>query len=1059
MFVSLLLLVGSPLAGRHLAAVFGAGSGPVSSATLARDYASLPQSFEPNRGQSDPRVDFLSHGRGYSLFLAGGDATLLLSRGGHSHSATAVRMRLAGARPAVKASGAGRLPGSVNYLRGRHPSAAQTAIPTYRGVTYRGVYPGVDLRYYGSQRQLEYDFSLAPNADPSRIVLDFAGARGVDLAADGDLHLRLPGGVLLRERAPVAFQMSAGTRRPVAVRYVVRGDRVSFALGAYDRSRPLTIDPVVLAYSTYLGGGGADSGQGIAVDSAGSAYVTGWTTSTDFPTTALDTTQNGDDDVFVTKLAPDGKSLAYSTYLGGSSQDLGQAIAVDSAGSAYVTGRSLGPGFPTTPGALDSTVGGIADAFVAKLAPDGQSLVYSTYLGGSGQDNGEGIAVDSSGAAYVTGFADSADFPTTAGAFQTTPGGGRDDFVTKLAPDGGSLLYSTYLGGSADEGEHDQRGGIAVDSTGAAYVTGQTSSSDFPLKNALDSTLGGTQDAYVTKLAPNGKSLAYSTYLGGATYETGVGVGVDSAGSAYVTGLTTSADFPTQNAFDTTLRGSSDAFVSKFAPDGQSLAYSTYLGGSADENGAAVAVDSAGSAYVTGSTYSGNFPTTADASDTTLGGSQDAFVSKLAPDGGSLAYSTYLGGGDVEYGAGVAVDSAGAMYATGTTFSTDFPTAGAPFDTTLGGSEDAFVSKIANVAGGTGVPPPPPVPPAAVSFTKILSGPDGFASATPTFTFTSTVAGATFQCQFDGAAFEPCTTPLTRYGLPFGPHTFTVRAVRPSGEPDPQPDARVFTLGSTTQTHSCEIAISWDLGHPVQTCPVVHSHCPAGSKCTLKGTVDVTDDDQQIGWGGVVILQFAGSNSFPSGNVAEVSCSSDAFDQSVLTPCPKRVALSHLGAGDAIDASCEAGGAAFNPGHTVRGRDDARVATCTATLTIEPAAQLILVVGGANGALLAPGAGALAIVVAPGGHPRVVAAAAKPKPKPPVAPLHIKVKEPGVVKFRFKLSKAAKRTLTRRHKLTLKLKVSFKPAGARTATVRTQHVTLTHSAPLRCHPHKRIRCR
>ena len=266
MLASWLLLVGSPPAGLRLPVGLGGGSaGPIRTASLARGYASLPQRFEANRGQSDPRVDFLSHGRGYSLFLSHGDATLLLDAYGRHGRPTALRVRLAGARPAVKASGTGRLPGTVNYLRGRHPADGQTAIPTYRGVVYRGAYPGIDARYYGSQNRLEYDFDLAPHADPSRIVLDVSGARRVELAANGDLRLRLALGTL-RERAPVAFQRVAGARRPVAVRYVVRGDRVSFALGAYDRSLPLTIDPVVLAYATYLGGGVDDFGQAIAVD-------------------------------------------------------------------------------------------------------------------------------------------------------------------------------------------------------------------------------------------------------------------------------------------------------------------------------------------------------------------------------------------------------------------------------------------------------------------------------------------------------------------------------------------------------------------------------------------------------------------------------------------------------------------------------------------------------------------------------------------------------------------------------------------------------------------------
>jgi hypothetical protein len=705
-FALLVVLLAPPLRG-----LLDDRSAPTSSATVARDYASLPQRFEPNRGQSDPRVDFLSHGRGYSLFLAGGDATLVLGREGHHGKATALRMALAGASPGAVASGAGRLPGGVNYLRGHHPSARQTAIPTYRGVSYHGVYPGVDLRYYGSQRKLEYDFSLAPHADPSRIALDFSGTRAVDLAPNGDLLLRLSGGTL-RERAPVAFQRIGGERRVVDARYVVHGSRVSFALGAYDRSRPLTIDPVVLTYSTYLGGGTDEQGYGIAVDSAGSAYVGGWTSSTNFPATAgaWNTSKNGLEDAFVAKLAPDGRSLVYATYIGGTDQDLATGLAVDSTGSAYLTGRTLGSDFPVTTGAAQDTApGGPADAFVTKLTPSGAGLAYSTYLGGADQDNGEAIAVDSAGAAYVTGFADSSDFPTkpTVGAYDTTLGGTRDDFVTKVAPDGKSFPYSTYLGGSGDEGSCTC--GIAVDSAGSAYVTGTTKSTNFPTTvSAFDTTLGGTSDFYVTKLAPDGKSLAYSTYLGGTGTETGVfgDIAIDSVGSAYVTGDTSSTDFPTKptvGAYDTTLGGTSDAFVTKLAPNGQSLPYSTYLGGGSDEFGSGIAVDSAGAAYLTGSTFSTNFPTTTGARDTTLGGSSDAFYAKLASNGQSLADSTYLGGGATEFARRIAIDSAGSAYLTGLTQSGDFPTTPSPLDGTLGGSNDAYISKL----GASGPPPLP----------------------------------------------------------------------------------------------------------------------------------------------------------------------------------------------------------------------------------------------------------------------------------------------------------------------------------------------------------------
>jgi hypothetical protein len=691
-----------PFGASAFAPLPGATASPLSAAGRSQRvsaYGQLPLAFEPNRGQLDRRALYVARGAGYTLLLTHRSAALSLAQGrsGHSSHHAALTIGLLGASQSEPVVGERGLPGTANYMLGKDRSRWHTNVPTFGRVAYRNAWPGIGVAFYGNQGRLEYDFDVAAGADPSRIALSFGGARSLRVDTSGALVLRLPGGSV-RQLTSHAYQLVGGRRQAVSSRYVVAGHSVRLRLGHYDHRLPLTIDPVVLAYSTYLGGGSDDTGQAITVDSAGSAFVTGWTTSTDFPTTAgaFDTTQNGDADAFVAKLAPDGKSLVYATYLGGSNQDIGAGIAVDSAGSAFVTGRTLGTDFPVTPGAYQTTApGGPADGFVTKLAPDGQSLAYSTYLGGSDQDNGQGIAVDSAGSAYVTGFTDSGNFPTTAGAFHTALGGTRDDFVTKLAPDGKTLAYSTYLGGSGDEGEF--RAGIAVDSAGSAYVTDKTSSTDFPTTGgAFDTTLGGSLDAFVSKLAPDGKTLAYSTYLGGSSDEdfSGGAITLDSAGSAYVTGSTTSTDFPTTGgAFQTTLAGSSNAFVTKLAPDGKTLVYSTYLGGNSDV-GIGIALDSASSAYVTGDTFSSNFPTTADAFDTTLGGTSDAFVSKLAPDGKTLAYSTYLGGSGDDFAFGIAVDPAGSAYMTGVTHSTDFPTTVGALHTTLGGSSDAYVAKL-----------------------------------------------------------------------------------------------------------------------------------------------------------------------------------------------------------------------------------------------------------------------------------------------------------------------------------------------------------------------------
>ena len=476
--------------------------------------------------------------------------------------------------------------------------------------------------------------------------------------------------------------------------YVLKGDnRVSFEVASYDPGKTLVIDPV-LVYSTYLGG---DAGSGIAVDPSGNAYVTGSTSSSNFPTAnPFQAVYGGFTDAYVAKLNPDGSALVYSTYLGGRDSDYGYGIAVDSAGNAYVTGYTESTDFPTAHALQDFRAGEL-DAFVAKLTPDGSALVYSTYLGGYGgmfeQSYGYGIAVDASGNAYVTGQTGSPSFPT-ASPLQAVFGGYLDAFVAKLNPTGSALVYSTYLGGS----DYDNGYGIAVDSAGNAYVTGGTVSTDFPTANPLQAVLGGGQDVFVAKLNPTGSALVYSTYLGGSDFDRGFGIAADSSGNAYVTGQTNSVDFPTANALQPVYGGGpafdpiemgGDVFVAKLNPTGSALAYSTYLGGSNGDEGYGIAVDSAGNAYVTGVTLSTDFPT-ASPLQAVLWGPNDSFVAKLNPTGSALAYSTYLGGSGSESGSGIAVDSTGNAYVTGGTASTNFPTAN-PLQAVYG---HTYVAKI-----------------------------------------------------------------------------------------------------------------------------------------------------------------------------------------------------------------------------------------------------------------------------------------------------------------------------------------------------------------------------
>ena len=681
----------APLSSSGLTADAEAGA-PTRSAGA---WGKLPLSFEANVGQAEGGVDFLARGSGYTLFLKSAEAVLALRQAAPARperpSGAVLRMQLSGADPYAAVTGALRLLGKANYFIGNDPTRWRTDVSTYGRVLYKDIYPGIDLAYYGDQGQLEYDFLVAPGTDPSVIGLRYAGVDTMEVDSHGDLILKVAGAEI-RQRKPLIYQENGDIRREVAGGYSIRGrDEIKFAVGTYDLSRPLVIDPV-LVYSTYLGGSVQDEGHGIAVDSAGSAYVTGFTTSPDFPAAfAFQSAYVSARDAFVTKLNPSGNALVYSTYLGGIGDEIGFGIAVDSAGSAYVTGYTGSMNFPTA-FAFQNTYAGDLDAFVTKLNPSGSALLYSTFLGGSGQDEGHGIAVDSAGSAYVAGLTNSTNFPTAL-AFQNTNAGSLgvyDAFVTKLSPSGAGLVYSTYLGGSGN----DLGLGIAADSAGSAYVTGSAESTNFPTAFAFQSTRAccGSDDAFVTKLNPSGTALLYSTYLGGTGSDEGNAIAVDSVGSAYVAGSTTSTNFPTAFAFQNTYGGGAvDAFVTKLNATGSALLYSTYLGGNSTDDGRAIAVDSAGSAYVTGSTDSTNFP-----SASANAGVNDAYVTKLSPGGTGLVYSIRLGGGGSDAGIGIALDSPGSAYVTGSTGSTDFPTASA-FQNAYAGGGDAFVTKLAVV--------------------------------------------------------------------------------------------------------------------------------------------------------------------------------------------------------------------------------------------------------------------------------------------------------------------------------------------------------------------------
>lgn len=637
-------------------------------------HAATPLRFEPNVGQAAPDVRFVARGGGSTMLLSSHDSVFL-------QPGSAVRMNLFGAANLAGARPEGLLPSVTNYYAGSDPKRWRAGVPNYARIRFDQVYPGIDLVYYATGQRLEYDFVVHPGADPERIRMAWTGTDSMRVNREGDLAL-VAHGREIRQRKPLVYQEVDGKRVEIAAGYQIdKHGVVRLALGAYDRGSPLVVDPL-LVYSTYLGGPADDEGSGIAVDSSGASYITG-STQGGFPT--LNPEQpvfGGETDAFVTKLSPTGV-LVYSTYLGGPKGDSGSGIAVDSMGAAYVAGYTFG-GFPVL-NAAQPTFSGTpvtdTNAFVAKLGPTG-ALVYSTYLGGP-NTFGAGIAVDINQAAYITGQT-TGGFPLV-NAEQSTYGGGLNDaFVTKLNASGG-FAYSTYLGGP----NTDFGSGIAVDSTGAAYVVG-TTSGGFPVVNAEQSAFGGGGfDVFVAKVAPAG-SLVYATYLGGDTADYSAAIAVDNQRSAYVTGIT-DGGFPVLNAQQATYGGNGgNAFVTKFNASG-AVVYSTYLGASASCNATAIAVDSTGAAYVTGDTGSG-FPVLNAEQPVAGGGSSNVFVTKFTPTG-TLSYSTYLGGNIQDGGSGIAVDSTGAAYVTGST-SGVFPVLAAAQPTYGGGASDAFVAKL-----------------------------------------------------------------------------------------------------------------------------------------------------------------------------------------------------------------------------------------------------------------------------------------------------------------------------------------------------------------------------
>ncbi|MBI4903777.1 MAG: SBBP repeat-containing protein [Acidobacteria bacterium] len=661
------------------------GSSPLAGSQrtqLQEAFGKLPLRFEPNRGQAESKTLFLSRGPGYRMSFSQAGAEVALTSGS---KAALVRMNLQGSRNNAKVQPLDALQGVTNYLIGNDESQWKTGIPGFARLRYSGVYSGIDVDYYGSHRRLEYDFVVAPGADPKKIRLRFDGITGLRLE-NGDLLLDTAAGTL-RQHKPVVYQDIDGQRLMRDGAYEVHADRtVTFALGAYDRDRTLVIDPI-LSYSTFFGGFGAEVANGIAVDATNNAYITGYTTSGNISTAgAAQTVSGGLTDAFVAKLGAAGNSVVYITYLGGSSDDYGTAIALDSTGAAFVTGFTTSTNFPAVAAAQGANGGG-TDAFVAQLNAAGSALVYSTYLGGAGEDRGTGIGVDSTSAAYVSGATTAATFPTVSG-IQGFGGGSRDAFVVKLS-NAGAVNFSTFLGGNGD----DAATSVAVNATGA-YIAGYTDSPNFPTANAIRATPVGQVDAFLVKMPLTGGSMTYSTYLGGTLADRATAVAVDSTGAAYVGGWTFSTDFPVASAQAGTFRGGIyDGFVSKVNAAGSALVFSTYYGGNGEDLVTGIALDSTNAPVIAGYTSSSDLPLVSSSPSYYNGLKTGAFVGRYAADGATLTFSTYLGGNGGDLANCVAADATNSIYTAGTTVSTTFPTLSA-FKATLQGSSDAFVSKF-----------------------------------------------------------------------------------------------------------------------------------------------------------------------------------------------------------------------------------------------------------------------------------------------------------------------------------------------------------------------------
>jgi hypothetical protein len=702
------------------------------------NFGKLPLYFVENDGQADPQVAYYLLGGSTQVYFTSEGVTFSFIKPGHS-----LPMHDLGSTPSqkwvvkldfvgdnhVQPAGMGETKAIVSYFKGGSDQW-HAGLSTYSQVVYRNLWPGIDLVYYGQSGKLIYDFLVQPGADLDQIRLRYRGTEGVSLNSIGQMVVSTPLGDFVDE-APVAWQAANGEQSPVSATYQLitssrfkaeqisptlekqdvtdTGVIYSFAMGGYDHTQPLVIDPAVLIYCGYIGGSGRDEGTKIAVDGSGNTYVTGgtWSAQDSFPVTVgPDLTYNGGWDAFVAKVSPSGDALVYAGYIGGALEDYGFGIAVDSDSNAYITGETWSPqnSFPVIDGP-DLIYNGYNDAFVAKVSASGTALVYAGYIGGGSGDEGDSIAVDGAGNAYVSGTtaSDQNTFPVTVGP-DLTFNGTTDAFVAKVSPSGAALIYAGYIGGSAWEWGY----GIAVDGSGNAYISGTTSSDQttFPATVGPDPTYNGGYDAFVAKVNASGAVLIYAGYIGGSGDDKGWygGIAVDGSGNAYIMGETasTQTSFPVIIGPDLTYNGGEkDAFVAKVSATGAALIYAGYIGGAGGDFSYGIAVDGAGNAYVVGFTSSpqNTFPVTLGPLSTYNGGALDTFIAKVSDSGAQLVYAGYIGGLGTDYGVGIAVDGAGNAYISGSTNSTQdsFPVIGGPDLTYNGGEFDAYIAKVSIV--------------------------------------------------------------------------------------------------------------------------------------------------------------------------------------------------------------------------------------------------------------------------------------------------------------------------------------------------------------------------